>query len=131
VPIINGTNHDESRLFVAVDELEGAAATAANYRAMIASTLGFSAAAAAVIAAQYPLSAYPSPFQKPTVLQAAPYTVQWSKRSGHAELLSGIGTPERDDLCAYVRHGALFVLRAGSAFGSFAFRIAVTQRDDP
>jgi para-nitrobenzyl esterase len=61
VPIIDGTNHDESRLFVAVDELEGAPAAAANYRAMIASTLGFSAAAAAVIAAQYPLSAYASP----------------------------------------------------------------------
>ncbi len=35
--------------------------TAVNYQAAIASTLGVSAAAAAVIAAQYPLSAFPSP----------------------------------------------------------------------
>jgi para-nitrobenzyl esterase len=61
VPIINGTNHDEWRLFVALSELEGAPVTTANYQAMIASTLGVPAAAAAVIAAEYPLSAYPSP----------------------------------------------------------------------
>jgi para-nitrobenzyl esterase len=61
VPIINGTNRDESRLFVAIDELTGTPTTAANYQARIASTLGVPAAAAAVIAAQYPLSAYPSP----------------------------------------------------------------------
>jgi len=60
VPIINGTNHDEWRLFVALSELEGAPVTATNYQAMIASTLGVPAAAAAVIATQYPLSAYPS-----------------------------------------------------------------------
>jgi para-nitrobenzyl esterase len=61
VPVINGTNHDEWRLFVAISELAGAPVTAANYQAMIASTLGVSAAAAAAIAAQYPLSAFPSP----------------------------------------------------------------------
>jgi len=61
VPIINGTNHDEWRLFVALSELEGNPVTAANYQPMIASTLGVPAAAAAVIAAKYPLSAYPSP----------------------------------------------------------------------
>src|SRR5579863_365686 len=61
VPIINGTNHDEWRLFVALSALQGAPVTAANYQAMISSTLGVPAAAAAVIAAQYPLSAYPSP----------------------------------------------------------------------
>jgi para-nitrobenzyl esterase len=61
VPIINGTNHDEARLFTAFSELQGAPVTAANYEAMIASTMGVSAAAAAAIAAQYPLSAYPSP----------------------------------------------------------------------
>ena len=61
VPIINGTNHDEWRLFVALSELQGAPVTAANYQAMIASTLGVPASAAAVIAAEYPLSAYPSP----------------------------------------------------------------------
>lgn len=61
VPIINGSNRDEWRLFVALDELRGAPVTAANYRAMIASTLGVPDAAAAGIAALYPLSAYPSP----------------------------------------------------------------------
>ncbi len=61
VPIINGTNHDEWRLFVALSELEGNPVTAANYQSMISSTLGVPAAAAAVIAAEYPLSAYPSP----------------------------------------------------------------------
>ena len=61
VPIINGTNHDEWRLFVALSELEGSPVTAANYQAMISSTLDVPTAAAAVIAAEYPLSAYPSP----------------------------------------------------------------------
>jgi para-nitrobenzyl esterase len=61
VPIINGTNHDEWRLFVALSELEGDPVTAANYQSMIASTLGVPAAAAAIIAAKYPLIAYPSP----------------------------------------------------------------------
>jgi len=61
VPIINGTNHDEWRLFVALSELEGHPVTAANYRSMISSTLGVPPAAAAVIAAEYPLSAYASP----------------------------------------------------------------------
>jgi para-nitrobenzyl esterase len=61
VPIVDGTNHDEWRLFVAGDELAGMPVTAANYQAMISSTLGVPAAAAAVIAAQYPLSAFASP----------------------------------------------------------------------
>jgi para-nitrobenzyl esterase len=61
VSIINGTNHDEWRLFVALSELEGSPVTAANYQSMISSTLGVPAAAAAVIAAEYPLSAYASP----------------------------------------------------------------------
>jgi para-nitrobenzyl esterase len=61
VPVIIGTNHDEWRLFVAESTLEGAPVTAANYQAMISSTLGVPAAAAAVIAAVYPLSDYPSP----------------------------------------------------------------------
>jgi para-nitrobenzyl esterase len=61
VPIINGTNHDEWRLFVALSELEGDPVTAANYQSMIAATLGVPAAAAAIIAAKYPLAAYPSP----------------------------------------------------------------------
>jgi para-nitrobenzyl esterase len=61
VPIINGTNHDEARLLTAVSELQGAPVTAANYQAMMASTLGVSADVAAVVATEYPLSAYPSP----------------------------------------------------------------------
>ena len=61
VPIINGTNRDEWRLFVALSELEGNPVTAANYQSMISSTLGVPAAAAAVIAAKYPLTAFPSP----------------------------------------------------------------------
>jgi len=61
VPIINGTNHDEWRLFVALSELEGNPVTAANYQSMISSTLSVPAAVAAIIAAQYPLTAYSSP----------------------------------------------------------------------
>jgi para-nitrobenzyl esterase len=61
VPIINGTNHDEWRLFVALSELEGNPVTASNYQSMISSTLGVPSAVAAIIAAKYPLSSYPSP----------------------------------------------------------------------
>jgi para-nitrobenzyl esterase len=61
VPIVNGTTHDEARLMTAFIELQGAPVTAANYQAMLASTLGVSADVAAVVATQYPLSAYPSP----------------------------------------------------------------------
>ncbi|HEX9334322.1 MAG TPA: carboxylesterase family protein [Pseudonocardiaceae bacterium] len=61
VPIVDGSNHDEWRLFVAVAELQGSPVTAANYQDKIASTFGVPASIAAVIAAQYPLSAFPSP----------------------------------------------------------------------
>ncbi len=61
VPVIDGSNHDEWRLFVAVSTFEGHPVTAANYLPMIASTLHVSRAIARAIAAQYPLSAYPSP----------------------------------------------------------------------
>ena len=61
VPIINGTNRDEWRLFVALSELEGNPVTAANYQSMISSTLGVPAAVAAIIAAKYPLTAFSSP----------------------------------------------------------------------
>ena len=61
VPIINGTNRDEWRLFVALSELEGNPVTASNYQSMISSTLGVPPAAAAVIATEYPLSAFASP----------------------------------------------------------------------
>jgi para-nitrobenzyl esterase len=61
VPVVIGTNHDEYRLFVAIFALIGAKVTAANYQNMIANTLNVSAAAAAAIAARYPLSHFSSP----------------------------------------------------------------------
>jgi para-nitrobenzyl esterase len=61
VPVINGSNHDEGRLDIAESEIGGSPVTAANYRDMIAATAGVPAAAAAVIAARYPLTAYSSP----------------------------------------------------------------------
>ena len=71
VPVINGITHDEELLFVAglgitVSQgtnipLAGPAADPANYQANIAQALGVPAARAAAIAAEYPLSAYPSP----------------------------------------------------------------------
>jgi para-nitrobenzyl esterase len=71
VPVINGITHDEELLFVAglgitVSQgtnipLAGPAADPANYQADIARALGVPAARAAVIATEYPLSAYPNP----------------------------------------------------------------------
>lgn len=60
VPVINGSTHDEWRLFVAIDELQGRVVTPENYVASIAGTLGVPDAVAAAIAAEYPLSDYPS-----------------------------------------------------------------------
>src|SRR5262249_15474355 len=62
VPIINGTNRDEWRLFVALTELQvGHPLTAAGYVPSISATLRVPLAVAAIIAARYPLSAFPSP----------------------------------------------------------------------
>jgi len=61
VPVIDGSNHDEWRLFVALATFEGQPVTAANYVSMIATTLHVSSSIAAIIATQYPLSDYPSP----------------------------------------------------------------------
>jgi para-nitrobenzyl esterase len=69
VPVINGTNHDEERLFVTTGEAvaDGAfvpvpeAVTAESYERVIAGVLGVPSARAAAIAAEYPLDAYPSP----------------------------------------------------------------------
>ena len=61
VPVMDGSNHDEYRLFVAVSELSGRPVTAANYQAMVSLALGVSPSIAAVIVAQYPLSAFASP----------------------------------------------------------------------
>jgi para-nitrobenzyl esterase len=61
VPVIDGSNHDEWRLFVALATVEGHPVTAANYQSMIASTLRVSHRIARLIAARYPLSDYKSP----------------------------------------------------------------------
>lgn len=61
VPVIDGTNHDEWSLFVALSTLEGNPVTAANYLTQIETTLGVPPAQAQVIARQYPLSAFASP----------------------------------------------------------------------
>jgi para-nitrobenzyl esterase len=71
VPIVNGVNHDEERLFVDglgvtvsggtfVPILERPV-TAENYQRNIAFVLGVSDARAAAIAAEYPLDTYPTP----------------------------------------------------------------------
>ena len=70
VPVINGITHDEELLFVAglgitVSQgtnipLAAPLSDSANYQPDIAQALGVSAARAAAIAAEYPLSAYPS-----------------------------------------------------------------------
>jgi para-nitrobenzyl esterase len=71
VPVINGITHDEELLFVdglglTVSQgtdipLAGDPLNPANYQANIATALGVTDARAAAIAAEYPLSAYPSP----------------------------------------------------------------------
>jgi para-nitrobenzyl esterase len=78
VPILNGTNHEEERLFLTLGlaishgayglTVSGgtyvpvaAPVTASNYQQSIASVLSVPAARAAAIAAEYPLSAYASP----------------------------------------------------------------------
>jgi para-nitrobenzyl esterase len=70
VPILNGTNHDEERIFVTFGHaISGGAnvaipnwpVTAGNYQTDIAAVLSVPATQAAAIAAEYPLTAYPSP----------------------------------------------------------------------
>jgi para-nitrobenzyl esterase len=70
VPILNGTNHDEERLFVSLGLtvslgtdvlIPGGTVTAGSYQPDIAAVLGVPQERAAAIAAQYPLAAYPSP----------------------------------------------------------------------
>jgi para-nitrobenzyl esterase len=62
VPVIEGSNHDEWRLFVAQTEAAtGTPLTAAGYIPAIQATLGVPAATATFIASVYPLTAYPSP----------------------------------------------------------------------
>ncbi|HEX4659083.1 MAG TPA: carboxylesterase family protein [Streptosporangiaceae bacterium] len=61
VPVIDGTNRDEWRLFVAIFMPLTGPVTAANYQSMIASTASLSPAEAAVVAARYPLHRFASP----------------------------------------------------------------------
>jgi para-nitrobenzyl esterase len=63
VPLMNGSNHDEWRLFVSLDlVLAGINVTAANYPAIIAATIGVPASspAVALVQAQYPGGSFPS-----------------------------------------------------------------------
>ena len=59
VPVIEGSNHDELRFFLALNM--GAALSAARYRSEIASTLEVTPAVAATVAANYPPAKYGSP----------------------------------------------------------------------
>jgi para-nitrobenzyl esterase len=62
VPVIEGSNHDEWRLFVAQTEATtGVPLSAAAYIPAIAATLGVPLPIATAIAAEYPLTAYSSP----------------------------------------------------------------------
>jgi para-nitrobenzyl esterase len=69
VPIINGINHDEERVFVTAAEAVAGGAfvpvpepvTAGSYQRVIVAVLGVPTTRAAAIAAEYPLGAYPSP----------------------------------------------------------------------
>ncbi len=70
VPVLNGTNHDEERIFVNFNRaisggtnvgIPQTPITADNYQGDIAAVLKVSAAQAAAIAAKYPPAAYPSP----------------------------------------------------------------------
>ena len=59
VPVLQGTNHDEGRLFTAIDfDFKGAPLAAAGYDAAIASVV--SAPLVPLVAKLYPASAYPS-----------------------------------------------------------------------
>ena len=62
MPVIEGSNHDEWRLFVATSfDLAGGPLTAAQYTGAIAGTLGVPLGTAAFLASFYPLAAFPSP----------------------------------------------------------------------
>jgi para-nitrobenzyl esterase len=62
VPVIEGSNHDEWRLFVAQSEaVTGVPLTAAGYVPAIQATFGVSASIASIFAGRYPLADYPSP----------------------------------------------------------------------
>jgi para-nitrobenzyl esterase len=56
VPVINGTNHDEARFLVAINELAGQVVSAAQYPAAVVGAFG--PQAGPLVLAQYPLSNY-------------------------------------------------------------------------
>ena len=56
VPVINGTNHDEARFMIALNEVAGRVVTAAQYPAVVFATFG--PQAGPLVLAQYPLSNY-------------------------------------------------------------------------
>ena len=56
VPVINGSNHDEARFMVAMNELAGQVVTAAQYPAALAAAFGPEAGSR--VREQYPLSSY-------------------------------------------------------------------------
>ncbi len=63
VPLMNGSNHDEWNLFVALDfDLTGHPVTAATYPAAIAATIGvpLTSPAVALVQAQYPGGSFPT-----------------------------------------------------------------------
>ena len=62
VPVIEGSTHDEWRLFVALNqEFVSGPLTPAQYPGAIASTLGIPLAVVPLFLAEYPLANYPSP----------------------------------------------------------------------
>ncbi|HEU4732308.1 MAG TPA: carboxylesterase family protein [Kofleriaceae bacterium] len=61
VPVIEGANHDEWRLFVAGAELTGGVLTAAGYPIAIQATLRVPAAVVPLFTTQYPVDSFPSP----------------------------------------------------------------------
>lgn len=61
VPVVEGSNHDEWRLFVALNvDLVGGPLTPAQYTGAIAATLGVPLSTAAFLATVYPVASYPS-----------------------------------------------------------------------
>jgi len=61
VPVIEGSNHDEWRLFVGLTTLVTGPTPPAAYPAAIQATLGVPTAAVPLFVAQYPLASYASP----------------------------------------------------------------------
>jgi para-nitrobenzyl esterase len=61
VPVIEGANHDEWRLFVGGAELTSGPLSAAAYPFAIQATLGVPAATAGLLATVYPAASFPSP----------------------------------------------------------------------